>query len=74
VTLSIEPWCNIEKLYEKLNSNDNIHNKDGNRIIMSIPNSPNLPDWLDNLENCKSEFGISGLSVSLITLEQVFLK
>ncbi|XP_008205027.1 phospholipid-transporting ATPase ABCA1 [Nasonia vitripennis] len=74
VTLSTESWCDPEKIQSHLDSPSTIVNADGSTIQLSIPNTPELPDSLDKLESNKSELGITGMSVSLITLEQVFLK
>lgn len=74
VTLSVEPSINLDAIRNELNGQAKITNQEGSKIVMSIPNSPELPDYLDKLESKKRELGITGLSVSLISLEQVFLK
>ena len=51
-----------------------ILNADGSKVVLSIPYTPELPDSLDKIETNKKELGVTGMSVSLITLEQVFLK
>lgn len=72
--MSIESWCEPLKICNYLGSQSEITSTDGSKIQLSIPQSPALPDLLDKLENNKTELGITGISVSLITLEQVFLK
>ncbi|XP_014205582.1 ATP-binding cassette sub-family A member 3-like isoform X2 [Copidosoma floridanum] len=74
VTLSVEPWSNNKRILDELNSQGNIISADASKIVISLPNSPDLPDALDKLEGMKKELGVSGLSVSLLSLEQVFLK
>lgn len=49
-------------------------NAEDGKVILSVPYSDRLPETLDNVESMKSSLGITGISVSLITLEQVFLK
>lgn len=72
--MSIVPLCDIERIRYELDREGKIINQDGSKIVISIPNSPDLPDSLDKLEKMKEELGVLGLSVSLISLEQVFLK
>ncbi|XP_058807192.1 ATP-binding cassette sub-family A member 7-like isoform X2 [Phymastichus coffea] len=74
LTLSVEPSCDVEVIRDELKGRAKVTNQDGSKIVMSIPYSDELPDSLDQLESKKSELGISGLSVSLISLEQVYLK
>ncbi|KAL7306039.1 hypothetical protein TKK_0001504 [Trichogramma kaykai] len=74
ITLSVEPCCDAEKIKNELGRNGKITNTDGSKIQLNIPDSDELPDALDKLERMKKDLGISGLSVSLISLEQVFLK
>lgn len=74
VTLSTESWCEPQKVCNELDVRGQILNVDGGKIVLSIPYSQELPDSLDKMELKKKEFGITGMSVSLITLEQVFLK
>jgi ATP-binding cassette subfamily A (ABC1) protein 3 len=74
VTLSTESWSEPQKVCNELDSRGQILNIDGGKIVLSIPYSHELPDSLDKMELKKKEFGVTGMSVSLITLEQVFLK
>ncbi|XP_011496889.1 PREDICTED: ATP-binding cassette sub-family A member 1-like [Ceratosolen solmsi marchali] len=74
ITLSTEPWCESQKVCKELDARGQIVNIDGGKIVLSIPYSHELPDSLDKMELKKKEFGVTGMSVSLITLEQVFLK
>lgn len=74
VTLSVESSCYPEKILYELDCRGKIVSQDGSKIVVSVPNSPDLPQALDKVELKKKELGISGLSVSLISLEQVFLK
>lgn len=43
-------------------------------MVFNVPYTPELPQDLDKIEEKKEELGVNGISVSLITLEQVFLK
>ena len=74
VTLSIEQWCDSEKIRSFIDNRAEIISNDGSKIVLVIPHDSELPDKLDNIESKKKEFGITGMSVSLITMEQVFLK
>lgn len=74
VNLSIEPHSDPEKIRSELHSEGVIVSKESSKMTVSMPNSSELPDSLDNLEEKKKELGVSGFSVSLISLEQVFLK
>ncbi|XP_043500226.1 ATP-binding cassette sub-family A member 7-like [Polistes fuscatus] len=73
VTLSIKSWCNPEKVVNKFDLGTQI-NIENEKIILSVPNTDNLPDSLDQIEREKKTLGVTGMNVSLITLEQVFLK
>lgn len=74
VNLSIEPWCDTKNILSEFDPETKVINEDGGKLVLSTKISPHLPDLLDKIENRKEDFGVSGLSVSLITLEQVFLK
>ena len=74
VTLSTESWCDPQRIRNELDSRGQIVNIDGGKIVLSIPHTLDLPDSLDRMEINKKELGVTGMSVSLITLEQVFLK
>ncbi|XP_058807246.1 phospholipid-transporting ATPase ABCA1-like isoform X2 [Phymastichus coffea] len=74
VTLSTESTCDPQRICNELDTRSQILNVDGGKIVLSIPYTPELPDSLDRMEMKKKELGITGMSVSLITLEQVFLK
>ena len=74
VTLSIEPWCNLGKVIDEIGLNSQILNQDEGQAVLAIPLADNLPRALDALEKQKKKLGITGLSVSIITLEQVFLR
>ncbi|KAJ8686326.1 hypothetical protein QAD02_022120 [Eretmocerus hayati] len=74
VTLSMEPWCDMNNVCGELNNQVKIVNESSGKIVLCLPNTPDLPDSLDKLELKKKELGITGLSVSLISLEQVFLR
>lgn len=47
---------------------------DTEKIILNVPYTDSLPQSLDKVESQKKKLGVTGISVSLITLEQVFLK
>ena len=74
MTISIEPSSDPEKIRKFLDANAKIVSNDGSKIVLNVPNTPEFPDILDETERQKSYLGITGISVSLITLEQVFLK
>lgn len=74
VTLSTKSWCNAEKIINKFDPRTQQINVDSEKIVLSVPNTETLPQSLDNVENQKKNLGVTGISVSLITLEEVFLK
>lgn len=74
VTLSTEDEYDLEKIRNQFTGESELINFDGGKIVLSIPYTDHLPDDLDNIEERKKELGVNGISVSLITLEQVFLK
>lgn len=74
VTLSTKSWCNAEKVINKFDSRTQQLSTDSNKIVLSVPNTDTLPQSLDNIESHKKDLGVTGISVSLITLEEVFLK
>lgn len=74
VSLSTETWSDPDRIRDFLGNRGKIQQIEGAKITLSIPNSPDLPDTLDDIDARKIELGISGMSVSLITLEQVFLR
>ncbi|XP_058807201.1 ATP-binding cassette sub-family A member 17-like [Phymastichus coffea] len=74
VTLSTEPWCDPENVRSKLETPCEVLSDDRGKMVLSIPYNNNLPDTLDTIEEKKKELGITGMSVSIITLEKVFPK
>ncbi|XP_025602069.2 phospholipid-transporting ATPase ABCA1-like [Athalia rosae] len=74
VTLSVEPWCEQSKIQEVVGDQGNVDATIQGRMFITLPMSDSLPQILDTLEGRKAELGITGVSVSTITLEQVFLK
>ncbi|XP_046465259.1 phospholipid-transporting ATPase ABCA3 isoform X1 [Neodiprion pinetum] len=74
VTLSIESWYDRGKIQAIVGTDAKIDTSTYGRIVISIPMTDSLPETLDKIELMKAELGISGVSVSMITLEQVFLK
>lgn len=74
MTLSTDVGSDQDLLKEQFPPETQIVGAEEGKIIFSVPNSENLPDTLDAIESKKKTLGVSGISVSLITLEQVFLK
>ncbi|XP_076173170.1 ATP-binding cassette sub-family A member 17 isoform X2 [Ptiloglossa arizonensis] len=74
VTLSTKSWCNSDKVICKFDPRTQQVSVDSEKIILSVPNTESLPQSLDTVENQKQILGVTGISVSLITLEEVFLK
>lgn len=74
VTLSIKSWCEPEKIINKFDKRTQQLSVDSEKIVLNIPYTDSLPQSLDSVESEKKKLGITGISVSLITLEQVFLK
>ncbi|XP_053973007.1 retinal-specific phospholipid-transporting ATPase ABCA4-like isoform X1 [Hylaeus volcanicus] len=74
VTLSTKSWCNPEKVINKFDPRTQQVSVDSEKIVLSVPNTETLPQSLDKVENQKKQIGVTGISVSLITLEEVFLK
>ncbi|XP_078049321.1 phospholipid-transporting ATPase ABCA3 isoform X2 [Augochlora pura] len=74
VILSTKSWCNADKVIRKFDPRTQQVNVDSEKIVLSVPYSETLPKSLDNVESQKQNLGVTGISVSLITLEEVFLK
>ncbi|KOC60391.1 ABC transporter A family member 6 [Habropoda laboriosa] len=74
VTLSTKSWCNAEKVINKFDPRTQQISVDNEKIVLSVPNTETLPQSLDKVEIEKKNLGVTGISVSLITLEEVFLK
>ena len=74
MTLSTESWSDLNKIKSVVGVNSEILNNDGSKLVLNIPNNPELPNILDTVDIKKKELGITGMSVSPITLEQVFLR
>lgn len=74
VTLSTKSWCIPEKVISKFDSRAEQLSIDSEKIVLNVPYTDSLPQSLDKVENEKKNLGVTGISVSLITLEQVFLK
>ncbi|XP_014230700.1 ATP-binding cassette sub-family A member 1-like [Trichogramma pretiosum] len=74
VTLSTDGTCNPEKIHVVLGSQCEILSSDREKMVVSLPQTADLPDLLDKVEYRKKELGVTGMSVSLLTLEQVFTK
>ncbi|XP_011306970.1 retinal-specific ATP-binding cassette transporter, partial [Fopius arisanus] len=74
VTLSIEPWCDPSKIIQEVGISAQLLSQDEGKMVLTIPQVESLPQTLDHLESSRNALGITGMSVSLITLEQVFLR
>ena len=74
ITLSTKSWCNSEKVINKFDPRTQQISVDSEKIVLSAPNTETLPQSLDKVESQKKKMGVTGISVSLITLEEVFLK
>lgn len=74
VTLSTKSWCEPGKVINKFDSRTQQLSIESEKIVLSIPYTNSLPQSLDSVEKEKKKLGVTGISVSLITLEQVFLK
>ncbi|KAM0731026.1 Phospholipid-transporting ATPase ABCA3 [Formica fusca] len=74
VTLSTKSWCVPEKVISKFDSRTQQLCVDTEKIVLNVPYTDSLPQSLDKVESEKKKLGVTGISVSLITLEQVFLK
>ncbi|XP_044010225.1 phospholipid-transporting ATPase ABCA3-like [Aphidius gifuensis] len=74
VTLSLESGCDTAKILEIIGEDVKTLNQRNDSIVLAIPNSESLPETLDKLELSKKKLGITGISASIITLEQVFVK
>lgn len=73
MTLSVEPWCDPAKIGAIFGPQAKINTSTFGRLVVSIPLADSLPQNLDRIESSKAELGITGVSVSSITLEEVFL-
>ncbi|XP_012253261.2 phospholipid-transporting ATPase ABCA1-like isoform X1 [Athalia rosae] len=74
ITLSIESSYDYEKIQSIVGSEARIDTGTYGRLVISIPMTNSLPEILDKMETNKTELGITGVSVSTITLEEVFLR
>nr|XP_033321242.1 retinal-specific phospholipid-transporting ATPase ABCA4-like isoform X1 [Megalopta genalis] len=74
VILSTKSWCNADTVIRKFDPRTQQVNVDSEKIVLSVPSTETLPESLDNVESQKKNLGVTGISVSLITLEEVFLK
>ncbi|XP_011050473.1 PREDICTED: ATP-binding cassette sub-family A member 1-like isoform X1 [Acromyrmex echinatior] len=74
VTLSTKSWCVPEKVISKFDSRAQQLSVDSEKIVLNVPYTDSLSQSLDKVESEKKQLGVTGISVSLITLEQVFLK
>ncbi|XP_018365508.1 PREDICTED: retinal-specific ATP-binding cassette transporter-like [Trachymyrmex cornetzi] len=74
VTLSTKSWCVPEKIISKFDSRTQQLSVDSEKIVLNVPYTDSLPQSLDKVESERKQLGVTGISVSLITLEQVFLK
>ncbi|XP_014485767.1 PREDICTED: ATP-binding cassette sub-family A member 1-like [Dinoponera quadriceps] len=74
VTLSIKSWCEPAKIINKFDPRTQQLSVDSEKMLLSVPYTASLPRSLDSVESEKKKLGVTGISVSLITLEQVFLK
>ena len=74
MTLSTDKGYDLEKIRNQLSEGSQLINLDGGKMVLSVPYTSQLPDDLDKIEDQKKDLGVNGISVSLITLEQVFLK
>uniref|UniRef100_A0A0C9RSV5 ABCA3_2 protein n=1 Tax=Fopius arisanus TaxID=64838 RepID=A0A0C9RSV5_9HYME len=74
VTLSVKPWCDSSKIIQEIGISAQLLNQDEGKMVFAIPMAESLPEALDKLESQKQKLGITGMSVSIITLEQVFLR
>ncbi|KAL0101172.1 hypothetical protein PUN28_018788 [Cardiocondyla obscurior] len=74
VTLSTKSWCIPDKVISKFDSRTQQLSLDKEKIVLNVPYTDSLPQSLDKVESEKNKLGVTGISVSLITLEQVFLK
>ncbi|CAL7939781.1 unnamed protein product [Xylocopa violacea] len=74
VTLSTKSWCNADKVINMFDPRTQQVSVDNEKIVLSVPNTETLPQCLDKVEEQKETLGVTGISVSLITLEEVFLK
>lgn len=71
--LSTKSWCDPEKVVNKFDLRSQV-TLEKEKIVLSVPYTEDLPHSLDQIENQKKTLGVTGINVSLITLEQVFLK
>ncbi|XP_032690164.1 phospholipid-transporting ATPase ABCA1-like isoform X2 [Odontomachus brunneus] len=74
ITLSVKSSCKPKKIMNKFHSKMQQLSIDKEKIVLNVPYSDSLPQSLDSVESEKKKLGVTGINVSLITLEQVFLK
>ncbi|XP_011141339.1 ATP-binding cassette sub-family A member 1 [Harpegnathos saltator] len=74
ITLSIKSWCDPGNIISRFDSRTEQLSVDSEKIVLNVPYTDSLPLSLDDIESQRKKLGVTGISVSLITLEQVFLK
>ncbi|XP_014296992.1 phospholipid-transporting ATPase ABCA1 [Microplitis demolitor] len=74
ITLSTEDWFDVTNISHEIGVTVQVVNQNDGKTVLIIPHIDNLPQALDKLELSKKQLGITGISVSMITLEQVFLQ
>lgn len=74
ISMSTEDGCDPQEILKALDSNCEIKSHNRCRLQVQVPITNNLPDALDYIDSQKDRLGITGMSVSLMSLEQIFLK
>lgn len=74
ITLTTLSTRDTQLILNELGPEAQISYEDPSQLVINIPNSTELPDFLDNLEVKKVYLGIMGISVSSMSLDEIFLK
>ncbi|KAH0563704.1 hypothetical protein KQX54_004906 [Cotesia glomerata] len=74
ITLSTEQWFDVRNISNEIGIIVEVLNQNDRKTVLTVPRVNKLPQALDKLEASKKKLGITGISVSMITLEQVFLQ
>lgn len=74
ITCSTTESCNAERVWFLFGDTAEITSVDNGRLKLAVSQTPDLPTKLDQLESEKEHLGVTGISVSAITLEEVLIR
>ncbi|XP_033225197.1 phospholipid-transporting ATPase ABCA1-like isoform X2 [Belonocnema kinseyi] len=74
ITFSITSWCDTEIVRKELSEETELLRLEDETMVICVPYTDQLAESLDEIESKKRDLGVTAINVSLVTLEQVFLK